>query len=96
MGKNHISDLLCVCKDLREELETINTIIIMTQTYYINKEFTGQYYSLPREFSVHISEERNRCINILSLLSDKTNKIKRFCEDIEDGLELHNDSDDCC
>ena len=95
MGKNHINSLLRLCQHLYEELEMINTIIILTQTYYNNKEFTGQYYDLPREISIHISEERCRCINILSLLIDKTNITKTFCEAIENGLQLHDDSDNC-
>ncbi len=94
MGKNHISRVLSFCNKLYNELETINTIIIITYNYYFDKELSGHYYEMPAEFSIRISEERSHCINILSLLIKKTEEIKNICEEMEE--HLHDNADDCC
>ena len=91
MCKEHINNLMHFCRKLYENLERINTIIVITQNYYESKEMTGEYYSLPREYTIHISRERNHCINMLSLLFDEIVVMKQGIEAFDD--ELHDNSD---
>ncbi len=91
MCKKHINNLLHFCRNLYENLERMNTIIVITRNYYENKEMHGQYYNLPEECTIHISRERSHCINMLSLLFDEIIVLKRGFETIED--ELHDNAD---
>lgn len=95
MGKNHISNLLRFCQKLYNELESINTVIVITNSYYLNKEVNGQYYNSPSEISLKISDERNKCINMLTLVSEKLSATKSLCESIEDEVVSHNDTNNC-
>ncbi len=93
MVRNHINKLICSCENLYAELENINTILLMTKTFCINKEFNGIYYSLDKESTLQLSEERNNYINMLTILSEKVNTAKNLNMQLEQEIRLHNDSD---
>ena len=95
MGKNHIDNLLDFCQKLYSKLEMIDTIIILTKSYYSEKEAYGKYYNLPREFSIHISQERTHCINMLTILSEHIEESIELNEAIEREVHLHNDTNNC-
>ncbi len=96
MGKNHINNLLHFCQSLYNEIDTLNTLAVMTKSYCTDKEFTGEYYSLKNEISLYLSEERNHYINMLTLVAESALKTRTLCESIENELCLHNNPDDCC
>ncbi len=95
MGNNHIANLLNFCQKLYNELDSINTVIVITHNYFLNKEISGQYYNSSRDISLNISDERNKCINMLTLISEKLSITKGLCESIEDEVVSHNDTHNC-
>ena len=95
MGKDRISNSLQICEKLFNELENINTVLLMTKTFCMEKEFNRQYYGISEESVLQLSEERNNYINMLVILSEKINTARNLNLSLERELRLHNDTDYC-
>lgn len=58
-----------------DELCVINSIIKLVKNSCLEREFSGQYYGIPQEKIIHISEERNNYINMLTLLAERVSNV---------------------
>ncbi len=71
MDKDHIDKFICFYQELFNELYVIDSIVSMTKSCCLEREFSGQYYGATGENSAQLSAERNNYINMLTILSEK-------------------------
>ena len=80
MDKKHINESICFYQELCDELYVIDTIVSMTKSSCLEREFNGEYYGTTGECSAQLSAERNNYINMLTILSEKiSNMINLNC-----------------
>lgn len=75
MDKNSENTFVQYYEKTLDELCVINSIIKLVKNSCLEREFTGQYYGIPQEKTIHISEERNNYINMLTLLAERVTNI---------------------
>ena len=88
------SDILSYQNDLFNKLHYANTLVNMTKTSCLEREFKCQYYGISKSKSKMLSDERNEYLAMLDLISDKLSDIKKLNLCIEEGLTLHKDAND--
>lgn len=69
-----------------DELNTLKSVIELTNDYCYEMENNGNYYDLPTNHKLSLSKERNHYINMLKLASDKITSIIDISENIEEKL----------
>lgn len=69
-----------------DELDSLESIIKLTQKACRNQECNSIYYNLVADKKVALSEERNHYINMLSLALDKIANIRKTSLQLEEGL----------
>lgn len=69
-------------------LFTLESIIKMTQNVCLDKEISSEYYNLPNNQKIILSEERNHYINMLSLALDKISSLKECNIILEKELSI--------
>lgn len=92
MGKDHINRLLSGYEKIFDELYVADTIINITKSSCLNREFSGQYYGTTGEYSEQLSAERNNYINMLTILSEKISNIKELNILLENEVLLQENS----
>jgi len=70
------TDILSCQNEVLDELYHALALINAIKTSCQSKEFSGEYYGIPRDFASHLSDERNEYLSLLTLLNDKIMKIK--------------------
>lgn len=90
------SNLLYFHQKAFDELFVIDTLVKLTKTSCLDKEFQGQYYGIPQTKSCELSAERNHYINMLSLLSEKISYIMELSLSMEKEILLQQNTNDCC
>lgn len=96
MAGNH-SNLLRVHQEAFDELYVIETLVKLTKSSCLDKEFQGQYYGIPQDVSLKLSAERNQYINMLTVLSEKVSNLMDLNICMEKEITgLQQNSDDCC
>lgn len=96
MGKDHINRLLSGYEKIFEELYVADTIVNVTKSSCLNREFSGQYYGTTGEYSEQLSSERNNYINMLTILSEKISNIKELNITLEKEILLEKNSHNRC
>lgn len=96
MDKNHNSNkLMNFCNQVFCELYVLDTLVKMTKEACEDREYNGQYYGIPVEKINKLSVERNNYINMLTLLSEKINRVMNINLQIEEELTLEQNPDNC-
>ena len=72
------SDLYAYQDEVLSELYNTNTLVNAMKTCCQAKEFSGEYYGIPKDFIQMISNERNEYISMLTIISDKINHIENI------------------
>ena len=93
---NRKSDILHCQNDVFDKLHYASTLVNMTKTYCLEREFSGQYYGLQKENLKKLSDERNEYVAMLDLISDKLSDIFNINLNIEEKLSLQKNPDNCC
>ena len=75
MDKNSENSLMQYYEKTFDELCVINSIVKLVKNSCLEREFSGEYYGIPQEKIIHISEERNNYINMLTLLAERVTNI---------------------
>ena len=95
MGTCNINSVLMYNEEIFNELYNAGVLINATKCCCMDREFRGEYYGIPQNYIVEISNERNEYLSLLSLLSDKINHIHTLSRSIEKELTLQQDTDYC-
>ena len=74
--KNSTQKVLLKFDDIYDLLNSLESIIKITQKACLNKEISSVYYNLTYNDRVILSEERNHYINMLSIALDKLSSLK--------------------
>ena len=69
-----------------DELDALESIIMLTQHSCRNQECNSVYYDLIEDKKFALSEERNHYINMLALALDKISILKKTNLQLEEGL----------
>ena len=93
MNNNAKNSVLDYYQETFEELCVINSIVKLVKNSCLEREFSGQYYGIPPEKIIHLSEERNNYINMLTVLSERVTNVMNLHEYMEVEKSLHNNSD---
>ena len=96
MKKTDATNLLDCYQETLDELCVANSIIKLVRSSCLEREFTGEYYGISRDKTVHISEERNNYINMLNILSEKISNVMNLCLSLENESMLQQDTYNCC
>ena len=75
MDNDRIQKVLFCCEKSLNLLNSLESLLKITCSSCITKEFNSEYYDLPFEKRVNLSEERNMYINMLSIALEKTSLI---------------------
>lgn len=79
-----------------DELCVINSVVKLVKNSCLEREFSGEYYGIPRDKTIYISEERNNYINMLNILSEKVTHIMNLQLFLEqENLLKHNSYNSC-
>lgn len=95
MDLNHKSCILSYQNSVFDKLYYASTLVNMTKTSCLEREFRGQYYGISPENSEQLSNERNEYVAMLNLISDKLSDIKNINICIEEELSLNQNSYYC-
>ena len=90
--ENRKSDVLLYQNEVFNQLHYANTLVKMTKTSCMDREFNKQYYGINNENSVKLSDERNEYIAMMDLISDKLSDILNINLCIEKELCLQKNS----
>ena len=93
--KNRKSDIFSYQNDVFNQLYYASTLVNMTKTSCLEREFSGQYYGTSHDNLKLLSDERNEYIAMLELISDKLSDIMNINLRIEEQLSLYEDADNC-
>ena len=74
------------CENSFDLLYHLESIIKLTKSVCLEKEFNSSYYNLPNKYRHTLSEERNHYINMLSLAQDKIDCLKEINQTLENEL----------
>lgn len=75
--------LLLVSNSLIDELDSLESVIKLTQESCLDKEIDSIYYNLNAEDKLILSKERNHYINLLTIALQKVKNLKENSLDIE-------------
>ena len=79
-----------------DELQDATSLVNALLTCCKDKEFKGEYYGIPFDFTQMLSNERNEYLSLLSIAADKLYNLKHLHLCIERELSLlQENSDDC-
>ena len=95
MSTYNINSVLMYNEEIFNELYNAGVLLNATKCCCQDREFRGEYYGVPQNFIINISNERNEYLSLLTLLSDKINLINMLSNSIEKELTLHHDTDYC-
>lgn len=82
------SDILSCNSKAYDELHNTAVLIHAIKTCCQTREFLGEYYGIPQDFTEMLSNERNEYISLLSMTSDKLDKLKDLNLSLERELSL--------
>ena len=74
--------------EISDELYYTITLVNAVKTCCQEKEFSNQYYCMPNNYALKVSDERNEYISMLTLISDKLANIKKLNVKTENELLL--------
>ncbi len=77
-----------------DELYISETLINMLKKSCEDREFSGQYYGISaKESAKLLSAERNEYLNMIALLSDRVQKLKKINLKFEKDITLQQNAD---
>ena len=74
-----------LCQKTYNEISIIKSVISSVQECNLNLELQSQYYD-KHSITAKLSEERNRSINLLSIVLERLQKLETINNDLEDYL----------
>lgn len=92
MKRTDATSLVDCYQETFEELCVANSIIKLVRSSCLEREFSGEYYGISRDKTIHISEERNNYINMLNILSEKISNIMNLYLFLEEESILKQDT----
>ena len=95
MSMHNVNSVLMYNEEIFNELYNAGVLLDATKCCCRDREFRGEYYGVPQNFIINISNERNEYLSLLTLLSDKINLIHTLSCSIEKELTLHHNTDYC-
>ena len=84
------SNVLAYNEELFNEVYSANVLLNATICCCQEKEFRGEYYGIPQNFTQKISNERNEYLSLLTILSDKIKHIYKLNNLVEQELSYIN------
>jgi len=75
-----------LCQNAFEEICMLQTIITTLQDNCLNLELNCEYYENSENYSLLLSEERNRYINLLSIAKERLKNIENLNSEIENSI----------
>ena len=86
MSLEYESELSEYQSELYTELYNTKTLVNAAITCCQEREFRGEYYGIPHNFTQYISNERNEYLSLLTLAFDKIKYIDKLILYIENEL----------
>lgn len=96
MSKNCNINILMYHEKLLNEIYDADVLLKATKCCCQEKEFRGEYYGIPQNFTQMISNERNEYLSLLTLILNKISHINTLNEHIENELTLHKNTNNSC
>lgn len=72
-----------LCQNAYEELTVIDSLLCVIQESCLNLEMKSEYYNSKEDYTLKISEERNRYINLTSIARERIKKVEFLNTQIE-------------
>ena len=79
---------LDLCQNTYDELAILYSILTTMQDNCLNLEMNSQYYENTNNFTLKLSEERNRYINLLAIAKERIKNIELLNTKLEDKFAL--------
>ena len=89
MDKNEKFNLKERTDDFWQNFYIIESLINILKDGCNNLEFNAIYYNDCKDYRFKLSEERNNCINTLSVVLEKLKYIKDYQEDFEEEIKIN-------
>lgn len=78
-----------LCQNTYDELAILYSILTTMQDNCLSLEMNSQYYENTSNFTLKLSEERNRYINLLAIAKERIKNIELINTKLENKFSLH-------